>query len=542
MHLRLPLVLGVLLPLTTLPFAAAQAQAPAAPAAAPAPATAPAAPSLPPPVPIFLADEPLRLDSVGLSVFPPAGCRIQIAEQGKQLLVEVTEPQGLYQILIRVVPTDANMASVEDAIAGIRRGLTANQSIVRPKAPRLEEPMIEVTRPGQASPALDSIENAVELEPVTLRIAGNPAPGARLYTTQGLLAARGVAVRGFTVFPVAEEKPEALVVFELTTPRESASYAQRAYELMIASATFDDPRRASDARRTAIFSGIALMRGLPREKLEALLDDKQHWARLSRPAPGRSPADATEIGYRALRFWKGRQAELQGPAGRALPPTPDNPEGYLAELIARVVTKDTQGRQRIVDTQGLYFMTPDRQSEAWTIRTIANNPDAPSTDKPAPSKAGAPPRLLRYTETGARTGRTISVSLSGPVSPGLDPNRVVRPVIDSDGYLNQFEALLLPRLLAASAQEGDLAWYAYRSDAQMVSLRRDTLRFDPAAPGLLTLKTTLRDEMAPQISLLRADGTLIRTDLPDGTTWEPIDLASLKRLWTDKGLPTADLR
>lgn len=503
-------------------------------------------------MPVLLSEEPLRLDSVGLSLLPPAGSLIQLVEEGKHLVVELVHPDGLYQIRVRVVPTEPGMATVRDALEGIRRGLAARRAQVRPPESRRREDAQQVIRPNDPNAPLEVEVNPVAIEPVSVRIAGNPAPGVRLYVQEQILAGRELAIRGYTIFPTAEQSPEALIVFELTAPVETLAHSQRAYELTVASATFEDPRRVTDARRTAILTGAALLRNLPREQLEALLDDQQRWFRLSRPAPGRAPADATEVGYRGIRFWRGRQSELQGPSGKLAPPTPDNPDGYLAEIVARIVTRDPSGRPRVVDTQGIYFLTPDRATEAWTIRTAASSPEGTAREpdpgaNPAAARPGVRPATkaggpLVFTETGVRSGRTLSVSISGPVSGRQDPNRVVRPVIDSDGYLSQFEALLLPRVLATIGAELDLAFYAYRTDAQMVSLRRDSFRADQAAPGLFTLRTTLRDEMAPQTSYLRADGSLIRTELPDGTVWEPIELPALKRLWTDKGLPTGELK
>ena len=39
------------------------------------------------------------------------------------------------------------------------------------------------------------------------------------------------------------------------------------------------------------------------------------------------------------------------------------------------------------------------------------------------------------------------------------------------------------------------------------------------------------------ISLFNDQGDLIRTELSDGSIWEPIDPKALVRLWRDKNLP-----
>jgi len=142
------------------------------------------------------------------------------------------------------------------------------------------------------------------------------------------------------------------------------------------------------------------------------------------------------------------------------------------------------------------------------------------------------PKARTLTEVGARRGDSMSISL---VETGK-PARNVSPTIGGRGYISQFEAYLLPRLLVRSAVELEIGTYAYRSENESISLRRDVVRKDLAS-GAWTVATRFRESDQPQTSIFRDNGELVRTLLPDGRVWEPTDLKTVMAMWTRKGLP-----
>jgi hypothetical protein len=137
------------------------------------------------------------------------------------------------------------------------------------------------------------------------------------------------------------------------------------------------------------------------------------------------------------------------------------------------------------------------------------------------------------TEIGARTGKSLVVTIEGT---GL-PQRTVKPVFQGDGYISRVEAWLLPQLLVKSRVTSDFAFYSYQSEAGSVCLRRDTLEQPIDKPDCWKLTSKLSDDKKPQVSYYNGKGELIRTELPDGSIWEPISFPRLVQLWQGKNLP-----
>ncbi len=176
---------------------------------------------------------------------------------------------------------------------------------------------------------------------------------------------------------------------------------------------------------------------------------------------------------------------------------------------------------RVIDSESLCFLRPDRESEAWATRMQI--------------KDGA--KETGWTETGAREGDDIKVSIDVPASsPVIKQWR--RP---SAGYLSQVEGFLLPRLLARAGAGGVLQFYQYQPGVTDVRIRRDELAAQPGLsdkdPGGWILRTR-RDPDAPEdVSLLDKSGRLLRRTLSGGVVMEPIERDALEKLWKSKGLP-----
>lgn len=411
---------------------------------------------------------------------------------------------------VQVLRIGDGIRTLQDVVERIRSDLDARTGTID---------RVEVDPRTRESRAQTVAVMAREIMPPTeIRVGNLERPGARLYVALTTPDRRAV-VEGYTVL---QPLPTAFVIFQLIVEQEKFSAARRAYELSIASSTFEDPTTTASARGRALAAGRELLQTLTPEAIDRALPAERTWFRLFRPAGTGDPSDDAELGYRAVRIWKGRKAELNGPSGRELPPTPDNPEGYLSEVLARVLITDA-GHRVVVDSRALAFMTLDRSSEAWTVSTAIQDPRQR--------------RPSIYAETGARDARGISVSIT---EPGGLP-RVIRPFLDGDVYLNQVETHLLPRLLLNAGAEREYAFFAYRSQGESVSLRRDLIRRDPDAPTGWLIRTRFGEEGEPQRTLFGADGTPIRTDLPDGTVWEPVTFDRLMAIWKGKDLPTGSI-
>lgn len=436
--------------------------------------------------PVELSDEPFRIDSVGLSVLLPLGSSAQSTRIGGSMSVQVTPEDSTWLMNIQTPQTANPETTVSEAV---------EQTIEQIKE---SYGGIAGTAPTRAR-LLDRTEQLV--------VNGENAD--RFY----VLLPRGDGtniVRGYTFFKPSETR---FVVFEFITTEEEFRRVRSVYETSLATVKFVDPETAASSRRVALRAGEAFVSRLSPEVYGRVMGEGATWYRLYEPASSGNPADAKEIGYRSVEFWKGSRAEVSEHArgsGRV-----GGGEGYLARISVRILDGD-----RVVDTVGTYFMTPDRREETWSVRTAVRDPGRRDP--------------FVWTETGVRMGRdlTVIVEQTGASS------RTFKPFVPEEAYLSQFEVFLLPRLLVEAGVETEFGFYAYRTDSETVSLRRDEVLRDPAAAGAPTIVTRLRDDLEPQRSVFSESGRLVRTVLGDGRVWEPTTPEALFRLWERKGLPT----
>ena len=68
-------------------------------------------------------------------------------------------------------------------------------------------------------------------------------------------------------------------------------------------------------------------------------------------------------------------------------------------------------------------------------------------------------------------------------------------------------------------------------------MRRDILERPADRPEQWKVSTRLSEDKAPMISYFTDKGQLLRTEMSDGSYWEPTSLQELAKLWKSKGLP-----
>jgi hypothetical protein len=247
------------------------------------------------------------------------------------------------------------------------------------------------------------------------------------------------------------------------------------------------------------------------------MDGKERWFRIAKPAPTGNPMDAEEIGYRGVTFWKGKRGEVDPDRPMTRWGRVEQQEGYLCRIRARV----RQGAD-FLDSEGLYFMSPERQEETWSVtmgvRDIA-------TGKVRGS----------WRELGVREGEEMTVQVEETGKPA----KTIQPLWQAEGYLCQVEAFLLPQLLVRAGVETGFGFYTYRSDSGTVALRRDTLARDTSVAGTTAwaVTTVFREDMPQQVARYTETCDMIRAERGDDQVVTPIELRQLLDLWSKKGLP-----
>jgi hypothetical protein len=457
--------------------------------------------------------EVFRLDSVGLTMNLPPGAIAQTSRVGDQLTVQVSNkasnPDWLYSIR---TPQSSDFGNTAPAVA------SALLDQLLGSVGQLDR---TVDKNGKVTEKVVSTKGVV-LQPVkelgiTTERPDQARPAARFYVKLPGGDKEPAVVRGYTVFCLGQGR---FVTFDLTTTEPAFPAAKQAYETSIATARFADAAALTASRGAAVESGIDFLKKLSGADYDAAMGQlKDQWYRFSKRAANASDADAQEIAYKHVRVWQGKRGEIDPSRPVDKFKGPELQDGYLVRIDAR-----TLEGPRTIDSVGVYFMSGDRKEEAWTLQMAVREP---ARKKPA-----------IYNETGARSGRSMSVSVSGD---GME-SKAMQPLVPGDGYINQVEMFILPQLLVRARITGELGFYSYQSGFENIQLRRDTVTQPADRPGAWQISTRVSEDRDPYTSLLNERGDLIQTTLPTDVqgevpAWTPVTLQRLVELWQAKGLP-----
>lgn len=440
---------------------------------------------------VELAEEPLRLPSAGLIMRLPVGTETTISEAGSVVRASCSPPDQSW--LLRVETRYSR-----------NRELTATEVA--------ESVLQDVKkRYGRGRDALESTEARVLLEEEVE--IGDVGAGGRFYVS---LPSTGSRTRQMQLYTVFSPRPGAFVSFDMLCLEPDYEEARKAYEVTVATAEFTDPALVSAARHAAIEAGATFLAGLrEQDYLDAIEKVDGRLERLYIPAETGADADATELGYRRFRARVGKRGEIdQGATRRAWGPV-ENEEGYIVQLDFRLL----QPRETIIDVSGVYFLSLDRQREAWELRTAVKPHQAPHQ---------------LYVERGVREdGDQMTVT----VSPHGGSTTFHQPELPPEGYLSQLETLLLPTLLTLRPVSAEYGFYAYTSQSTSVRYREAELAAIEEGPARWAISSRKSEDAEAETSLFSESGQILRINLPDNHIWEPVSPEKLKSLWRQKNLP-----
>jgi hypothetical protein len=449
-----------------------------------------------------LAEEPFRIQSVGLSIRLPEGASTEAQRAGDRSLVRVNPsdltwlmnidtPQSRDGTLVPSKVADQVLKEILDSFGVPLRKLDPNKG--------LEIENIETT--GIVLERTDA-----------LVIPGSKTPGARFYVKVPRGAGETAAIRGYTVFQIG---PGRFVTFDLATTEPEFARAKRCYETSLATVTFDDANALAMSRGAAVEAGITLMSQLTPDALRSIIESRgETWYRIYKEAPTKSDADATELGYQRVRAWVGQRGELDPGKEKSRWQSADRQQGFLVLIEGRSLVDGS-----VVDSRGVYFMTPDRSEETWSLQMAFR-------------KAGRK-NPETWLETGARSASSMSVTVNGVGQAA----KQARPVVPEQGYVTLVESMVLPQVMIRAGESREYGFYMYQSEFGNVRLRRDVSAEVADAPGTWRITTRMTEDKEPRVSLYRSSGELISTRHPDGTIMEPTTFQRLVDLWRRKGLP-----
>lgn len=483
------------------------------------------------PTGVELGSEPVKIEALGLTVYLPEDASYSSEMVGGTSITNITPRGGnpsnpLWAISVKSsVTSDATLTLKEAADSAMTQLLdTASKNIIqvgrddaqklKTRAQNTDDAAIN-TKDIAAAPTNSSTgASLISREPAegsTLTVAGpgQPIDIDRFYVQFPNTIAKNAqpVVRGVTICKIA---PTQFVVFELYTTLPVFESAKKLYETIIASSVFEDTKNAADQRAMLVSTGVHFFEKVTEDDLVSLVDKNfDRWERIYKPSPTGKQIDDQEIGYRRVRTQYGSRNLVDKGRGRGVAAMD---QGLIVQLDARFLSGE-----QIVDSQSVFFMTPDRREETWSTQMTVRNGD----------------RRTKHVETGARTDKTMSVRVE---SPGEAP-RSILPQIAGDGYISRVEGFLLPQLLVKKKIPAAYGFYGYQSQAATIQFRRDILSQPKKEGEHWKLVTRLAEGQPEQTSLLDDNGNFIRTLLPEGLVSEPIELAKLLELWKGKGLP-----
>ncbi|RMD65938.1 MAG: hypothetical protein D6824_01745 [Planctomycetota bacterium] len=438
---------------------------------------------------VELAPTPHRVASLGLSIRPPLGARVQAQQLGQaEASLVVFAPDGSWRLLIREARTSDAALTPLKAAQELLKQLQAARAVRDARTNQIRGSSVQTLA-----------------EPQAMELAGLPA--ARFYAAVPKLNEAPV-VSGYTL---VQSAPGRFIVAELDCLLADYDRVRPVYEQVLDTLVVDDPAEAEAARAAVVLAGEQLLASLDQEALKALLPKAPLWWRHYVPAAGDAPE--RERGYQRIEVRIGQRGELDPRRPKARWSVEDREYGFLASAIGRFLDGE-----RIVDSQSLFFLSFDRSREAWVVRMTVRQGD----------------RRANWTETGVREGDDIKVTADQPGSTPLLKHWKKPP----QAYLSQVEVYLLPRILASKGVEASFGFYRYVSALNDIALRRDTLtRLTDDAEAHWLLETRTSEDAGLTRMTLREDGSPLRRVLPDGSVMEPITLEALKALWRRKGLP-----
>ncbi|MEM1186239.1 MAG: hypothetical protein AAGI53_14710 [Planctomycetota bacterium] len=435
-----------------------------------------------------LADEPLRLDRAGIALRVPIGAKSETRTLANRQVTTITLPESHGTI---VVQARINTQNTET---------TAEQDAARLLAEAIELPDPTSFDPNRSRPRTAKGEF---LGPGPV-VATKGTKTRALYAKLAPRRQSDPIIRGIAVLDAADGRR---VVFDLLTSGRHADSARPTFEAILATViprSDDLVAKANEAERR---SAATLLAGLTKEELAVMLADAApRFERLFRP--GGSAATDVERGYRRTIASTGHRGDVTGTPRERWSAAEREP-GYIVAVDARLLGESGER----IDSKARYFLSESRRDETWSV-TMSVRSEGP---------------VAVWTETGARQGRDLTIS----ISQGRSGRRTIRPDFKVEGFLSRVESLLLPRLLAAAAEPGTYTFNAYDSQREGVVERIESLsRTDRG----WSLDTRFEDGRT-QATQLSPSGTSMRTEMDSGLVWEATDFDRLYRLWSSKGLP-----
>lgn len=477
----------------------------------------------------------MRIEEVGLTMRLPLGTAVQRDRMGTVAVNTVVPEDQSWRVKVEThLTSNRALSLMEIADASLA---TLQKSVGERFIPKsdLKNPDANPKWVGSRAGWVERIPNDKQPKLVILNGA-TEVPIERFYVALPRGQETTPVVRGFTVVQVASQQ---FVSFDLLTTIDKFDAVRPVYEAMVATVRFGNPEEITAQRGAAIDAGLEVVRSLSTEDFAAVLggaEGREKWIRMFRPAPTGARSDAEEVGYTRIKTRIGQRGLIDPTRPKSRWLQSDRQEGYIVDIDARFLSNGM-----VVDSKAVYFMSPDREQEAWTVRNafrdLAEGGSNTAAKPPQERKKAAAKMPTVATEVGARSGNSMQVTISATGR----GDEVIKPTLQSEAYISRVEALLMPQLLVRQKRTMEYGFYNWHGPESKIKLRRDTVDQPIDRPGVWQVTTRIGDDDRTQVAIYNEAGELIRTVMPDGVVCEPSGAQEIAKLWESKNLPVGKI-
>ncbi|MHC4975738.1 MAG: hypothetical protein ACYTF7_03920 [Planctomycetota bacterium] len=446
---------------------------------------------------VEFAQTPYRIESLGMSMWLPADTQIDSTNiLGGDINFQITAPDNSW-VMRGLSPESRDKSlTTQQVMESLRDGI-------------LKPDLVEKIRQEWKVQGPVGVNSRLIEETPDLTLDDKPA--SRFYAS--IMRHDDVEmVTGYTVQWLA---PGRFMLYEFTSLISEFPTARLRYETILAATTFEDPGEAAQLRAAGVLNAHSLLTALTGSDIDELIgDDEDHtFYRLFRkPQKNAAMMDDEEIAYQRLRMWKGQRGEVNPNRQRRNWGVLEREQGWLVEVSGRFLD-----RNRVIETQGFFFLSRTQENEIWTITTQIRDEIN---------------RTQTWSETGVRDADDLKVTVSAPGQ----PDTIRQWKKPAEAYCPQVLTYILPKIYTSLGAPQVFNVYRYNSSTGELSMRSDSL--EPAGTGAGWLMRTRQHENArEEISTLNENGRLTRRVLSDGILMEPIELETLFDLWKRKDLP-----
>jgi hypothetical protein len=376
------------------------------------------------------------------------------------------------------------------------------------------------TADDQVKAYFDALTKTGKTFTVTINEALTPegATGeGRLAIIESPLAEGGSGFSGWVIVPSGEDR---YLVASLVLSASTLDTAIPALRETFRTMRLVDHSEIVTDRREKIERGLAMLR-FSEETLRAALQPEPLLYRVYRDRDPNDPGDDTEVGWMTVRAIEAMRGEVNGSIPAEDLEAEEREKGFMVIVQAKTIIDGNA--TNVVDTESRYWVSWDRGSEVWSVRSTQRQRDAARTTGQTavrtPPRRGDPRPILRVINASGMTE---------PLEWAVPPN-----------YLSQAELIMLGRLLPRTSPNPEpYASYAFDPKTNGLPKRMDSFRQNPE--GTWTLETKIGTNPLPLVQTFDAKGNRVRrvdNDAAGSVITELISPEALRSLWQRKGLP-----